>query len=198
MSLKVAITGGIGCGKSTVCNILREMGYPVYSCDEIYSEVIKSSDYISQIRTAFPDAVSDNQVNREVLAGLVFQDRRKLKCLNAIAHPLIMKRLLNQMQRSQSLFVFAEVPLLFEGNFENLFDKIIVVDRDREQRIHAVCDRDRFTTEKVIKRIHSQFNYDSEESKVFFKKIGAHVFSNNGDILNLRNQIENFINIYKK
>ena len=121
MKKKIAITGGIGSGKSTVLHIFGEMGYPIFSCDEIYREIIDTAEYVKKIEMTFPRCVVDGKVDRKLLASTVFGNGEALEKLNAIAHPLIMQRLLEEMKNCTSEKVFAEVPLLFEGNYEALF-----------------------------------------------------------------------------
>ena len=120
MSKKIAITGGIGSGKTTVSNLIKEKGYPVYSCDEIYKELIDSTIYIKEIEKAFPAAIKQGKINRKGLAEIVFSNEQERKRLNEIAHPLIMKTLLDHISQRENELIFAEVPLLLEGNFENL------------------------------------------------------------------------------
>lgn len=190
MAKKIAITGGIGSGKSTVSNILRDKGYPVFSCDDIYAEIINSKTYINEIEKAFPDAVKQGQIDKKRLAEIVFSNEQARKKLNAIAHPLIMQTLLKQMKENENQIVFAEVPLLLEGNFENLFDKTIVVLRNREERIHSVCKRDGISNERAIERINAQFDYDDINSKNYLQKIGAIFIENKGDFSELENSVK--------
>ena len=72
MKKKIAITGGIGSGKSTVCKCLSEMGYSVFSCDKIYNELIFEPSYISKIEKAFPGVVVHNQIDKTRLASIIF------------------------------------------------------------------------------------------------------------------------------
>jgi dephospho-CoA kinase len=114
MGKKIAITGGIGSGKSTVSNILKVKGYPVYSCDEIYAELVNSKIYIDEIKKVFPTAVKQGKIDKKCLAEIIFSDKQERTRLNEIAHPLIMQTLLARMNESDSQIVFAEVPLLLE------------------------------------------------------------------------------------
>ncbi len=186
MNKKIAITGGIGSGKSTVSQMIRDMGYPVYSCDEIYATLIDDEQYIIKIKNAFPTAVQKDRIDREKLAKIVFNDDSAREKLNKIAHPLIMQSLLQKMNGEECL-VFAEVPLLFEGNFERLFNEIIVVKRNKKERIESVCARDHITKEEVLARMNAQFDYDTE-------KINAIVIENTGDLLALKNSVSSIIN----
>lgn len=193
MNKKIAITGGIGSGKSTVCQMIRDMGYPVYSCDEIYDKITNEKQYISEIANVFPSTVQEGRIDREKLAQIVFNDESARDQLNKIAHPLVMQNLFQQMNTGEKDLVFAEVPLLFEGNFEALFDHVIVVQRDKKERMESVCMRDNKTMEQVIARINTQFDYDTEKAKNYLKKINAFVIKNEGDLSALKNDISRII-----
>ncbi len=178
MSKKIAVTGGIGSGKSLLLQYVKEKGYPVFSCDEIYRELIRTSEYAQKLSSVFPDACVDGRVDKAKLAAIVFNDEEKRRMLNALAHPLIMERLLKNMQTAQGKTVFAEVPLLFEGNYEELFDECIVVLRKLEERERAIRLRDNCTLEEARLRIQAQFDYDSDIAQKQFEKKNVTVIKN--------------------
>ena len=177
--MKIAITGGIGSGKSTVLQYIKDMGYPVFSCDEIYKEVIETKTYIEAVQNRFPSVVIDGKIQRKDLSDIVFHNPAALAVLNKIAHPLIMKELLKQMQACDNEIVFAEVPLLFEGEFEALFDKVIILKRDNQERISSVQKRDGLTSTEVEQRINVQFDHFSNENLPRIKKCNAIILENN-------------------
>ena len=189
---KIAITGGIGSGKSVVVDHLRKQGYSVFSCDEIYKEIIDLPAYIEKVQEEFADAVFEGKINRRKLAEIVFSNAEKREKLNAIAHPIIMNKLQKDMQSVQDFAVFAEVPLLFECGYEDLFDEIIVVTRNVNERIASICNRDRVKPIDALHRINAQVDYDNPSflSNVH-KKI--YVLSNDDDISALQNRIYNVI-----
>ncbi len=193
MKKKIAITGGIGSGKSSVLSILHEMGYPVFACDEIYHKLIDSPEYIEKIGEVFPDCVKKGKICKQSLAQRVFNNKAELEILNRIAHPLIMSRLLQQMNESAENLVFVEVPLLFEGNFESLFDWVIIVLRDREQRIKSIIDRDGITASDAEKRISAQFNYDDPNNKARFENSNVFCIQNNASLTQLKNDLQEII-----
>ena len=188
MTKRIAITGGIGSGKSSVLHYFAELGYPTFSCDEIYREVIFSPAYIKKINEVFPTCIIDGKIDRKILADIVFGNKEKLAILNGIAHPLILNRLLEKMNNCQNQIVFAEVPLLFEGNFENNFDMVIVVMRKKEDRISAIMQRDQVTREEAVSRISSQFDYDCGEDH--FKKCNAILLYNDSSPADLKLLVE--------
>ncbi len=193
MKKKIAITGGIGSGKTTVMRYLENKGYPVFSCDDIYKQIIHTDEYVKEMAKEFPSAVKDGQVDRRALAALIFSDVEKREKLNGIAHPLIIKELLKQMEASNSSLVFAEVPLLFEGGFEGLFDESIVLLRKRENRMQSVAVRDSLSRGEIEARIKSQFSYDTENGKEYLKKIGAYVLTNDASVVELNEKVENLL-----
>lgn len=197
MKQKIAITGGIGSGKSLVGKILREEGFTVYSCDDINKEVLISPEYVEQVEREFPSCIQGGKINRKLLAAIVFNDSRKLDKLNRIAHPRIMQKLNNYMEEDKASIVFAEVPLLFECGYESAFDKILVVQRTRKARVSAVAARDSLNEEEILSRIDTQFPYDTQEGEKYIKKINAYQIFNNGTIDNLKAQISAFLNTLK-
>lgn len=179
---KIAITGGIGSGKSTVLNILREKGYVVFSCDEIYKNVIMSKEYIEEIERYFPQSIKDGEIDRKILSEIVFSSDEKRELLNSIAHPFIIKRLFEEIAKINSNLVVVEVPLLFEANLETKFDEIIIVLRGDEDRIKAVCERDKTPSESVLQRINSQFDYRSLKENKRIQNCHAHILKNDTTI----------------
>lgn len=194
MSEKIAITGGIGSGKSVLSQCIKTLGYPVFSCDEIYKDVIVSPAYVDKIRANFPECVTENGIDRKKLAALVFSDRDRLKTLNNIAHPLIMERLFECMNEVENDLVFAEVPLLFESNTQDLFDKILVVQRDLEQRMESVSLRDGLDRGEIIQRIKNQFDYTTIQNT---KNEKINLIFNNGSIDDLNDQLKSILNKWK-
>ena len=180
MKKSIAITGGIGSGKSTALRILKDAGYPVYSCDEIYKELIKQADYVEEVKRMFPNVVEDGKINKEKLANEVFNDERRLARLNAIAHPKIMQSLKEKMEKHKDGFVFAEVPLLLEGDYQKDFDAFIVILRSLPDRIVSVCNRDGASENLVRSRIRAQYDYDKADVKEKLERAGAIVVINDG------------------
>lgn len=190
MPLKIAITGGIGSGKSLVSKCLKELGFPVFSCDEIYKSVIITPEYVQKIKENFPKCVQNDVIDRALLADEVFDNPSKLDTLNGIAHPLIMKNLFDSMDKATGELVFAEVPLLFEGNYEKSFDYVIVVQRDLRKRIEGVVNRDSITERAIEKRIQAQFDYSQLKKH---ESTNIYILDNNGTVEELKNKLKNWI-----
>lgn len=193
MKKRIAITGGIGSGKSMAGRLLREMGYPVFSCDEIYKDVLRSPEYIKKIESYFSTVVTNGEIDRAKLAEIVFHDEGKRRTLNGLAHPLVMETLRKEMDVCDSNLVFAEVPLLFEGNFEGEFDCVLVIERELSERVQAVQERDHVDANAVKSRIQTQFDYRSEEGQKRIKNCNAHVIHNDGTVEALSRKLMKFI-----
>ena len=191
---KIAITGGIGSGKSTVSAYIKERGYPVFSCDEIYKEVITMPAYINAIQKVFPNVIQNGEIDRKRLSEQVFTDEKKRLDLNAVAHPLIMQRLMKKMQACKSELIFAEVPLLFEGGYQNWFDQIIIVKRSVEQRIQSVCKRDGLTKVEAQMRMCSQIDYDGEQMHKLEQMSNVFILQNDKDVSHLKIATDTILN----
>ena len=198
MKKKIAITGGIGSGKSEAIKIIKELGFSVFSCDEIYKEVILSKEYVQEIEKNFPTCVKSGKIDRTELANIVFNQPEKRDLLNRIAHPLIMKELLSKMQQIPDDFIFAEVPLLFEGGYESLFDYIFIITRSKKERIQSVTKRDNLSKEEILKRMDSQFNYNEENLKEVTKRAGVQIISNAEDLVSFKEKITKEISKLKQ
>ena len=159
--IKVAVTGGIGSGKSTVIGLIENEGYKCVSADGIYAEMLDDERFVenlSDYMNIVPKIVNGKKVlDRKKLADVVFNDKSKLKKLDEYTHPLIMNSLIKRMNSFVGeKIVFAEVPLLFEGGFESLFDCVIVVEREYESRVLSTMLRDGKTREEVERIIARQ------------------------------------------
>ena len=161
-TVKVAVTGGIGSGKTSVIEILNGKGYRTFNCDESASKALKDRAVIKKIRKYFPFAVKGvlfPKVDRKLLAERVFSNEESRKTLEMITHPYIVGDVIKSAEKCEGVS-FIEVPLLFEGGYQNLFDKTVVVVRDKEERIKSVIERSNLTKEEVIARMNAQVDYD--------------------------------------
>ena len=175
---KIAITGGIGSGKSAFSAIVRDMEFPVYSCDEINAALLKDHEYLAALNLRFPGCVQNGILDKAALSERVFSDPEEHAALEAIAHPLIMRRLIEKMEKHP--VAFAEVPLLYEGGFDNLFDAVIALRRDKQTRLNAVRERDGLTAEQILSRMTSQLDAGELDRK------NCIIIENDGSLSELR------------
>ncbi|MDE6505391.1 MAG: dephospho-CoA kinase [Clostridia bacterium] len=159
-NIKIAITGGIGSGKTAVSDIIAGRGYKVLSCDKIYFELLSQGAFNAALKQEFGNVfLSDGSLDRAQLSARVFNNEAELKKLNKITHPIIMQTVMGRLNGVG--LNFCEVPLLFENGFESLFDAVIVVLRDIKERIAAVVKRDGLSEKDVENRINQQYNYNN-------------------------------------
>ena len=182
---KIAITGGLGSGKTAVSDIIRELGFPVFSCDEINRKLWVDPSYLSLLQQTFPDCLTHGNPDRKKISARVFSDNNALKQLNDIAHPRIMQNLLREME--QHPISFGEVPLLYENGYASLFDYIIAVRREKESRIRSVVLRDGATRAEALARMAQQLD------PVQLVKMNCIIIDNNGSLEHLKCSVRNVL-----
>ncbi len=161
---KIALTGGIGSGKSYALQVLKDAGFFVVSCDEVYFDLFESAAFKRKLKKLFPSAVKGVfklTADRKIISQIVFSDKTKLKALNDLTHPLILKECLKRTDGCGKAVAVIEVPLLFEGGYQNLFDGVIVLMRDKAERVASVMARSNLTETEVLARISNQIDYDA-------------------------------------
>jgi dephospho-CoA kinase len=169
--IKVGITGGIGSGKTTVCEIFERLGVPVYYADKQAKYLMETDKKLREaIRQLFGDEAfdSENNLNRAFIAGIVFKDEEKLLALNALVHPAVKADYDSWnsiLERKEYPYSLKEAALLVEsGSYKDL-DKLIVVSAPLEDRIKRVMARDNVSEEQVKARIDAQLP-DAEKVKL--------------------------------
>ena len=164
-NLVVAITGGLGSGKSQALLTLKNAGYHTISCDEITNELYNDKKVIKRLAKMFPNAKRGFiflRVDKKEIAKTVFSNPQKLASLTEFLTPLILKQSLLRAQKNDGV-TFIEVPLLFETNAQDNFDKVLVIKRQLTERINSVMKRSNLTKEQVLERINAQFDYDNND-----------------------------------
>ena len=190
----IAVTGGIGSGKSSVLEILKGLGYPVFSCDEILNEVYSSRTVKKQLKKLFPSAIKGIfclKIDRKALSKLVFSSPENRRKLESITHPEILRLAKEKIKKVGAFLSFLEVPLLFEGDYQDGFEGVIVVKRNIDDRINSVKSRSNLSREQVLSRISAQVDYDLLDLSKYI------VIQNDGDLNSLKEKtlqaIETFL-----
>jgi len=155
---KVAVTGGIGAGKTTVSNLFEKIGIPVFNSDEIAKKLMHNDKQLkSDIIKAFGDeSYINNELNRAYLSDIVFNDETLLNKINSIVHPQVAKEFNQWLLNQKSKYIIYESAIIFENNSEDVFDKIICVIAPEEDVISRVMKRNSFSRDKVISIISNQ------------------------------------------
>ncbi|MFB2863737.1 dephospho-CoA kinase [Aeromonas sp. MdU4] len=157
----VAITGGIGSGKTTIANQFAELGIDVVDADVIAREVVDSgTPALAAIADHFgPDVITpDGQLDRRRLREQVFSDPSAKAWLNALLHPLIRSEMQRQCAAAHSPYCLLVVPLLVENKLTGLANRVLVVDVDEATQIERTCRRDGVTAEQAKAIIAAQAN----------------------------------------
>lgn len=164
---RVALTGGIGTGKTVVLNHLRRLGVPVIDADEVAHAVIApGTPGAAAVRTRFGPSVAapDGGVDRTQLGELVFGDQKARRDLEGIVHPAVYQAIQSWLAecaaRGEPLAV-AEIPLLFETGHEGDFDRVIVTACEPGEQLRRVIDRGTSETD-ALRRIASQWPLDEK------------------------------------
>ncbi len=164
-----AITGSIGCGKTTLSDILRKQGYLVYDIDKWVKYLYYNKDFLEIIKEYFPQVFAENIFNKRKLRTLVFNDVKKLKILEGLIHPFLEKKLRKIIRKNKDEgFVFVDVALLFEMKWDKYFDFILLADVDEETQKNRVMERDNITEEEFYKINKLQMSMNEKREKVDF------------------------------
>tara|TARA_Y100000310_G_scaffold343077_2_gene449045 strand:+ start:3070 stop:3642 length:573 start_codon:yes stop_codon:yes gene_type:complete len=122
----IGITGNFVTGKSAFMNIMDSLGFDTYEADKIVQDLYKNEEIIEKIGKEFGSTVTLGEIiDRDLLRVIVFNDKKKLKKLNSIMHPIVLEKI-KEIEHENKI-VFVEVPLLFEAGMEKSFDKIILI-----------------------------------------------------------------------
>lgn len=159
----VAITGGIGSGKSVISKILSSIGFTIIDCDLVARQLMDESEDIHQKLLDFihPDAVSNGIINRPIIASVVFNDSEKLSLLNSWVHSAVKDVIRKNIDDSSpDRPVFIETAILYQSGIDKMVDAVIEVLADRETRIQRVIYRNSINREDVISRMESQILTD--------------------------------------
>lgn len=159
--LKIGITGGMGSGKSTVCNIFRNLGVPIFTSDVEAKRLMNHDKSIKkQIIEAFGEDMytSEGLIDSRRMGQLVFNSPRDLERLNGIIHPKVKLAFEEWAEmHQQKPYIMKEAAILFETGYYQHLDKIINVFAPKEQRIQRIIKRDDTTVEHVERRMNFQF-----------------------------------------
>jgi len=193
--LRVAITGGIGSGKSLASSFFEKAGYPVIRTDEIAKELMQTNEQVKKklIKSFGSEVFSNGILNTKYLADEVFSNPEKLIVINAIVHPPTIKMIESLFGKffEKNDIVFVESALVFEAKMSRMFDHVILIYSDEPTRIKRVVNRDNTTEEKVKGRMQFQINDEQ-------KKDIAHItIENNSTIEELEKRCLFIINILK-
>lgn len=185
--LKVGLTGGIGCGKSTAVDAFRTLGIPIVDADQISKDMVKQgSEALKEIAKVFGNdlLLKNGELNRALLKQKIFSDLAELKKLEKILHPRIKAEIQNQISAIKNqTYVIVDIPLLVEKKYDSMFERIVVIDCLPEQQIKRVTVRDTLDQSSIEKIMQNQ------ASRAQRKHVATDIIDNTQDKKNLILQI---------
>lgn len=198
--ITVGLTGGIGSGKTSVSDLFERLGTPVIDTDVISRELVNHSQAVQQeiIETLGQNVASgDGSIDRKKLAHMIFTNVTAKQKLEKILHPKIRSKINNQLQQLSAQsdapdYAIIVIPLLFETDFRDFIDRILVVSADESRRIERIKKRDG----RDISEIHAIINNQVSDQ---IRINGADdVIENNGDLGELSHQVHELHHMYRK
>ena len=159
LPLLVALTGGIGCGKTTVLDRFRSLGVPCFIADQVAGAYYQDPTFLTSIRDLFGNSVftPDGAADKAAIARIVFADPDKLSQLNSLIHPRVWVDFQHfAATHAASPYVIFESAIIYEAHLDHLVDKVVCVYLGLDERIARLIDRDHATPEQIHSRIRRQ------------------------------------------
>lgn len=156
----IGITGSIGCGKTTIADIIKKTGYVVFDADKWCRRLYFDDNFLGGIHNVFPETFENGVFNKRKLRNLVFNDRHKLKKLENLIHPFLKNKLINSIRKyaKTDCIIFVEVALLFEMGWNKYCSYIITADVDYEIQKQRVMKRDNISEKDFENIIDKQLD----------------------------------------
>ena len=192
---KIAITGKIGSGKTSLCNIIKKIGYKVYESDKEVEKLLKRAQIIEEVKLLYKGKIrnlidNNGNINKKILGHFLFSNKNELDKLEKLLYPLLEgKKKKFVEENSNEEFIFFDIPLLFEKKMHKKFDKIIFLDVSKEIQEKRVMKRKGMTKNKLDNILNNQ-SYDIS----IFKKFISVKINSSGNKELLEYHIKNFLN----
>lgn len=188
----IGITGSIGCGKTYLADIIRNLGYSVHNPDKWVRGLYKKAEFLKVIENNFPDSFENGVFNKRSLRNIVFNNNEKLKKLENIIHPFLKQKIKSVIYKysRKSDVIFFDAALLFEKNWDIYCDYIIVADIDKETQKQRVMKRDNISEADFYKIIKVQIpQIQKKEQADFVIDTGLKENINKMQIINFMDEI---------
>ena len=183
----IGITGGTGCGKTTLLTEIEKLGGLVLDCDAIYHDLLtRDATLLTAIGNRFPGVVEEGRLNRKKLGAIVFSDAQALMDLNTITHGAVKQEVLCKLKNQPKLAAIDAIAL-FEGGLAELCDVTVAITAPTEDRVKRLMARDSIPEDYARSRIAAQH----EES--WFRERCDEILDNNGDLDSFRSKCLAFL-----
>ena len=193
MTKTIAITGGIGSGKSTFCGKLKEKGFKIHSSDEQVAKIYKNPEkkFVTYLRTiGLSKSISKKNIDKKIISKIIFENKQIRKKLELYIFKIVRKRrsdFIKQEKQKKTRLIFVDIPLLFENNLEKQFNKVISIIASKRVRLKRL-KKTRKMTEKQFKNITR-----SQTSDVVRKKKSDYIVYNNSTLKDYKIKINKLI-----
>ena len=194
MTKTIAITGGIGSGKSTFCSKLKEKGFKIHSSDEVVAKIYKNPEknFVTYLRTiGLSKSISKKNIDKKIISKIIFENKQIRKKLELYIFKIVRKKrsdFIKQEKQKKTKLIFIDIPLLFENNLEKQFNKVISIIATKRARLKRL-KKTRKMTENQFKNITR-----SQTSDVIRKKKSDYVIYNNSTLKSYKTKINKLIN----
>tara|TARA_B100000035_G_C21005266_1_gene556967 strand:- start:1118 stop:1714 length:597 start_codon:yes stop_codon:yes gene_type:complete len=188
----VGLTGGIGSGKSAAGKYFVELGIDVIDADHVSRNILDENTkakelFVKHFGGGFLD--HNNNIDRDLLRTEIFINKDKKNKLESIIHPIVREEIIEFINQSDSIYKIIMVPLIYETNSKDFYDKIIVIDSDESNQVERASQRDNKSREDIINIINNQASREQRNS------IADEIILNNSTLDDLKNQV---IKIHQK
>ena len=193
MTKIIAITGGIGSGKSTLCSKLKDKGFKIHSSDEQVAKIYKNPDkkFVTYLRTiGLSKSISKKNIDKKIISKIIFENKQIRKKLELYIFKIVRKKrsdFIKQEKQKKTRLIFIDIPLLFENNLEKQFNKVISIIASKRVRLKRL-KKTRKMTENQFKNITR-----SQTSDVIRKKKSDYVIYNNSTLKDYKIKINKLI-----
>ena len=193
MTKTIAITGGIGSGKSTFCSELKEKGFKIHSSDEQVAKIYKNPDkkFVTYLRTiGLSKSISKKNIDKKIISKIIFENKQIRKKLELYIFKIVRKKrsdFIKKEKQKKTRLIFIDIPLLFENNLEKQFNKVISIIASKRVRLKRL-KKTRKMTENQFKNITR-----SQTSDVIRKKKSDYVIYNNSTLKDYKIKINKLI-----
>ncbi len=193
MTKTIAITGGIGSGKSTFCSKLKESGFKIHSSDEQVAKIYKNPEkkFITYLRTiGLSKSISKKNIDKKIISKIVFENKEIRKKLELYIFKIVRKKrsdFIKKEKQKKTKLIFIDIPLLFENNLEKQFNTVISIIASKQVRLKRL-KKTRKMTENQFKNINR-----SQTSDVIRKKKSDYVIYNNSTLKDYKIKINKLI-----
>ncbi len=190
-TLKIALTGGIACGKSSVSQIFKKLGVPIIDLDVIARTVVETNTQgLVELVAHFGNGVlnDDQTLNRQALRQQLFQNSENQQVIEEILHPKILEKMQTDIEKLNTRLVVVEVPLLAEQNLSNLFDRAIVVDCNEENQLKRLLKREKL--DEKLAKIMIAAQASRKQRLALSEKLPTDILENNSEIFEMEQKVQ--------